>query len=137
WRRLLRGMWCYHLGKTRPEEGKALTGRGVRAELGEEFDIATHFPPRYSPWDPRLCLVPDSDLFKAMKSGRASIVTDHIATFTENGVELQSGKEIEADIIITATGLVLEVLGGMEVTVDGARIDFSTTLNYRGAMYSG
>jgi cation diffusion facilitator CzcD-associated flavoprotein CzcO len=136
WRLVLLGMWFYRLCKRKPEHVKALIAKGVRAELGEDFDIATHFTPRYNPWDQRLCLVPDADLFQAMKSGRASIVTDVIETFTETGLKLKSGKELDADVIVTATGLVLELLGGMEVAVDGKKIDFSKTLNYRGAMYS-
>jgi len=137
WRLVLLGMWFYRLCKKKPEHVKALIAKGVRAELGEDFDVATHFTPRYNPWDQRLCLVPDADLFQAMKGGCASIVTDQIETFTEKGLKLKSGKELEADIIVTATGLVLELLGGMNVRVDGEEIDFSKTLNYRGAMYSG
>jgi cation diffusion facilitator CzcD-associated flavoprotein CzcO len=137
WRLVLLGMWFYRLCKKKPEHIKALIAKGVRAELGEDFDIATHFTPRYNPWDQRLCLVPDSDLFQAMKSGKASIVTDVIETFTGKGLKLASGKELEADIIVTATGLVLELLGGMQVSVDGEAVDFAKTLNYRGAMYSG
>ncbi|MGH6877903.1 MAG: flavin-containing monooxygenase, partial [Rhizomicrobium sp.] len=137
WRLVLLGMWFYRLCKKKPEQIKALIEKGVRAELGESYDVATHFTPRYNPWDQRLCLVPDADLFRAIRNGRASIVTDHIATFTETGLKLKSGKELQADIVITATGLVLELLGGIEVSVDSERVDFSKTLNYRGAMYSG
>ncbi|HEY2446394.1 MAG TPA: NAD(P)/FAD-dependent oxidoreductase [Rhizomicrobium sp.] len=137
WRLVLLGMWFFRLCRKKPEQVKDMIKKGVRAELGPDYDVETHFTPRYNPWDQRLCLVPDADLFHAMKSGRASIVTDHIERFTEKGLKLESGSEIEADIIVTATGLVMELLGGMEVSVDGERIDFSKTLNYRGAMYSG
>jgi cation diffusion facilitator CzcD-associated flavoprotein CzcO len=137
WRLVLLGMWFYRLCKRQPERIKELIMKGVRAELGPDYDVATHFSPRYNPWDQRLCLVPDADLFRAMKSGSASIVTDRIETFTEKGLKLASGMELEADVIVTATGLVMELLGGMEVSVDGQAIDFSKTLNYRGAMYSG
>jgi monooxygenase len=137
WRLVLLGMWFYRLCKTKPGQIRALIEKGVRAELGPDYDVAAHFTPRYNPWDQRLCLVPDADLFRAIKSGRASIVTDGIDRFTANGLKLQSGQELEADIIVTATGLVLELLGGMEVRVDGETIDFSQTLNYRGTMYSG
>jgi cation diffusion facilitator CzcD-associated flavoprotein CzcO len=137
WRLVLLGMWFYRLCKKKPDHVKALIAKGVRAELGEDYDIATHFTPRYNPWDQRLCLVPDADLFRAIRSGRAAIVTDQIETFTGSGLKLKFGRELEADVIVTATGLVLEVLGGMDVSVDGERIDFSKTLNYRGAMYSG
>jgi cation diffusion facilitator CzcD-associated flavoprotein CzcO len=113
WRLVLLGMWFFRLCRRKPEQVKALIKQGVRAELGPDYDVETHFSPRYNPWDQRLCLVPDADLFQAMKSGRASIVTDRIETFTEMGLKLESGQELEADIIVTATGLVMELLGGM------------------------
>src|SRR4029077_17403702 len=105
-------------------------------ELGPRYDVGKHFNPRYNPWEQRLCLVPDSDLFSSMRQGQASVVTDQIETFTEKGVKLRSGAELAADIIVTATGLNLLLLGGLEVTVDGARIDFSRTFNYKGMMFS-
>jgi len=104
--------------------------------LGPDYDIATHFTPRYNPWDQRLCLVPDGDLFKAIKEKRASVVTKEIDTFTRNGIRLKDGSELEADIIVTATGLNLQVMGGTEVSVDGRGIDFARMLNYKGMMYS-
>lgn len=137
WRLVLLGMWFYRLCKKKPERVKHLITQGVRAELGDDYDIATHFTPRYNPWDQRLCLVPDADLFRAIREKRASIVTDRIAAFIETGLKLESGNELEADIIITATGLALELLGGIAVYLDGRAVDFSRTLNYRGAMYSG
>jgi monooxygenase len=137
WRNVLWGMYFFQLSRRKPADVKRLILGGVRMALGPDYDIATHFTPRYNPWDQRLCLVPDADLFQAMKCGRASVVTDQIETFTETGLMLKSGQQLEADIIVTATGLVLELLGGMEVRVDGEQIDFSKTLNYRGAMYSG
>ena len=91
----------------------------VRKELGPDYDVATHFTPRYNPWDQRLCLVPDSDLFQSIKGGKASVVTDNIDAFTPKGIKLKSGKELDADIIVTATGLKLQLLGGMQVSVDG------------------
>ena len=109
---------------------------GVRHALGPDYDIATHFTPRYNPWQQRLCLVPDGDLFKSIKDGRASVVTDTIDTFTETGIRLKDGRELEADLIVTATGLNLQVLGGMQVSVDGRKVDFARTLNYKGMMYS-
>jgi cation diffusion facilitator CzcD-associated flavoprotein CzcO len=108
----------------------------VRAYLGPAFDVAKHFTPRYNPWEQRLCLVPDGDFFHAINAKRASVVTDEIETFTETGVKLKSGAEIAADLIVTATGLNLQVLGGLELDVDGARIDMAKTLNYKGLMYS-
>src|SRR5512138_1499051 len=104
--------------------------------LGPEYDVAKHFTPRYNPWEQRLCLVPDGDLFKSIRDKRASVVTSEIDTFTKGGIKLKDGSELEADIIVTATGLVLQVLGGLEVSVDGRAIDFAHTLNYKGMMYS-
>ncbi len=111
--------------------------RQVRSHLGPDYDVATHFTPRYKPWEQRMCLVPDSDMFLALKSGRASVVTDQIETITEKGILLRSGRELEADILVTATGLVLEAFGGIELEVDGSRIDVSKALAYKGVMYSG
>src|SRR6185436_2521814 len=101
-----------------------------------DYDIATHFTPRYNPWDQRLCLIPNSDLFEALKSGRASMVTDQIDTLTEKGIRLKSGTELEADILVTATGLNLAILGEAQISVDGAAVDFSKTWSYKGLMYS-
>ena len=95
----------------------------VRDELGPDYDVATHFTPRYNPWEQRLCLVPDADLFVALRHNRASVVTDQIAAFTEKGVKLESGSELEADIVVTATGLVLQPLGGIDLAVDGRAVD--------------
>ena len=115
---------------------RILIGR-VRAELGPEYDIAKHFTPRYNPWDQRLCLVPDSDLFQAIRNGKASVVTDRIVRFTEHGIALESGAELEADLIVTATGLDLQMVGGIDISVDGAQIDIGQCLQYKGAMFSG
>ncbi len=115
---------------------KALLNK-VREHLGPEYDVETHFTPRYSPWDQRMCLVPDADMFEAIKSNRASVVTDQIETFTEKGILLKSGKELAADIIVTATGLAMQTLGGIELSVDGQRIDPGKTLAYKGVMMSG
>ena len=136
WKNVLFGMLFYKLSRSKPEWIKKLIARGIKKELGEEYDIATHFAPRYNPWDQRVCLVPDSDLFNVIKAGKASVVTDVIDTFTEKGIRLNSGKELEADIIVTATGLALELLGGMQVSVDGKVVDFSNTFNYKGMMFS-
>jgi monooxygenase len=108
----------------------------VRKELGEGHDVDTHFTPRYNPWDQRLCLVPDSDLFQSLKSGKSSVVTDRIDTFTPSGIKLASGKELDADIIVTATGLKVELLAGMQVVVDGVVQDMPRTMSYKGMMYS-
>ncbi len=110
------------------------------ARVGEQLDpghdVATHFAPRYNPWQQRLCLVPDGDLFAAIRSGRANVVTDQIEPFTETGIRFKSGKELVADIIVTATGLKVLFLAGMAVTVDGRKVDFSRTFGYKGMMFS-
>ena len=95
------------------------------------------FTPRYKPWEQRLCLAPDGDLFKAIKAQRAAIVTDAIERFTENGLRLASGTELEADLIVTATGLTLQLLGGLERTVDGRSVDWPNAVSYKGLMYGG
>jgi cation diffusion facilitator CzcD-associated flavoprotein CzcO len=108
----------------------------VRQELGPAYDVETHFTPRYDPWDQRLCLVTNGDLFAAIRSGRASVVTEQIDGFTPRGIRLRSGRELEADIIVTATGLDLVVLGEMQFTVDGRLVDFADTWTYKGLMCS-
>jgi monooxygenase len=127
----------YQVSRRFPNFMKAGLIKKVRETLGPDYDVATHFTPTYNPWEQRLCLVPDADLFDALKSGRASVVTDHIASFTENGILLKSGKELEADIIITATGLAMQAYGGIDLSVDGRRVDISDTLAYKGVMLSG
>jgi monooxygenase len=136
WRNVLFGMYFFQLSRRKPERVKQLILGGVKMALGPDYDIATHFTPRYNPWDQRLCLVPDGDLFKSIRDKRASVVTNEIDTFTKTGIKLKDGSELGADIIVTATGLVLQVLGGLEVSVDGRAVDFAKTLNYKGMMYS-
>ena len=136
WRNVLFSMYFFRLSRRKPQAVKELILRGVRHALGADYDVATHFTPRYNPWDQRLCLVPDGDLFKAIRDKRASVITQEIDSFTATGLRLKDGSELAADIVVTATGLVLQVLGGLEVVVDGRPIDFSNTLNYRGMMYS-
>jgi monooxygenase len=126
----------YRKTRTDPEFVRNRLLKMVREELGPDYDIATHFTPRYNPWDQRLCLIPNSDLFEALRSGRASMVTDQIDTFTEKGIRLKSGTELEADIIVTATGLNLAILGEAQFSVDGETVDFSQTWSYKGLMYS-
>lgn len=136
WKNVLLGMFFFKLARRRPERVKRLIVGGVRHAMGPGYDVATHFTPRYNPWDQRVCLVPDGDLFDALKSGRASMVTDHIDTFTPGGIRLQSGRELQADLVVTATGLELEVLGGVQLEVDGRRVDPAATFNYKGMMFS-
>jgi cation diffusion facilitator CzcD-associated flavoprotein CzcO len=136
WRNVLWGMYIYRIAKRRPEALKQVLLNAVQQQLGPDYDVKTHFTPRYNPWDQRLCLVPDGDMFAAIKSGRAEVVTDQIAAFTEAGIALKSGKEIAADIIISATGLELIVLGGVQMTVDGTAVEPGKSLVYKGMMYS-
>jgi cation diffusion facilitator CzcD-associated flavoprotein CzcO len=136
WKNTAMQQFLYRRTRTHPEQVKQKLLDLVRKELGPDYDVATHFTPRYNPWDQRLCLVPDSDLFAALRSGKASVVTDTIERFTETGIRLTSGKTLDADIIITATGLNLVVLGEMQFVVDGAPVDFAQTWTYKGMMYS-
>ncbi len=136
WKNVTLQQYIYRQSRTKPEQMKARLIDMVRKELGPDYDVETHFTPRYNPWDQRLCLVPDGDLFRAIRHGKASIVTDHIDTFTPTGLRLQSGTEIEADIIVTATGLDLVTLGEVEFSVDGEPVDFADTWTYKGCAYS-
>jgi cation diffusion facilitator CzcD-associated flavoprotein CzcO len=136
WKNVLFGMLFFQLSRRRPEMIKKLIFNGVRKALGPDYDIGTHFTPRYNPWDQRLCLVPNGDLFAAIKAGRVDVVTDQIETFTEKGLKLASGRELEADLIVTATGLNLQLFGGTQVSVDGRDVDLAQTLNYKGMMFS-
>jgi cation diffusion facilitator CzcD-associated flavoprotein CzcO len=136
WKNVLLTMFFYQLSRRRPDRVKALIVKGVQQALGADYDVATHFTPAYKPWDQRVCLVPDGDLFRALKAGRASVVTDQIDTFTEKGVKLRSGRELEADLVVTATGLDLVVLGGVAFSVDGRAVDPAGTMNYKGMMLS-
>ena len=132
WRQQL----VYNKTRTDPDKVKNLLLGGIQLELGADYDIAKHFTPNYNPWDQRLCLVPNGDFFKAMREGKASVVTDHIASFTETGIQLASGEHLEADVIVTATGLELVTLGEMDFIVDGKQVDFSQTWTYKGFAYS-
>jgi monooxygenase len=137
WKNVLRTMLSFQLSRRRPGVMKALLRKALEKQLPPGYDIDTHFKPMYNPWDQRLCLVPDGDLFKAISDGSASVVTDAIDTFTEKGLKLQSGAELQADLIVTATGLNLLALGGIEIAVDGREIDLSETMSYKGMMLSG
>ena len=136
WKNVLLMMASFQLSRRAPKFMRKLMRAGVKKALPEGYDVDTHFNPRYNPWDQRVCLVPDGDLFEAIGSGRASVVTDRIETFTETGIRLESGQTLEADIVITATGLNLLALGGMELSVDGREVDPSQALTYRGMMIS-
>jgi cation diffusion facilitator CzcD-associated flavoprotein CzcO len=137
WRNVLGQMYLFNLTRKRPELVKTKIIDMVRAELGPDYDVATHFTPRYNPWDQRLCLVPDADLFETIRNGTASVVTDHVEAFEAAGVRLKSGRTLDADIIVTATGLDMQLMGGLEVVVDGAPIELAKTFSYKAMMYSG
>jgi monooxygenase len=137
WKNVLITMLVFQLSRRRPNVVKALLRKGLEKQLPAGYDIDTHFKPRYNPWDQRMCLVPDGDLLEAISAERASVVTDQIDTFTEHGLRLTSGAEIEADLIVTATGLNLLALGDMQIAVDGREVDVSETLSYKGMMLSG
>jgi monooxygenase len=137
WKNVLTQMAFYQLCRRAPRFTRKLIRRGVERRLPPGYDVDRDFEPRYNPWDERVCLVPGGDLFEAIGSGKADVVTDTIETFTEKGIALSSGRELEADIIVTATGLNLLVLGGIDVTVDGERKEFSKLVGYKGAMFGG
>jgi monooxygenase len=137
WKNVLVLHGSYKLIRRWPGFAKRVLRKGIEQQLPADYDIDTHFKPRYNPWDERLCAVPDADLFKAIRGGSVDVVTDHIETFTEKGLRLQSGQEIEADIVITATGLNLLVLGGIQILIDGKEKQLSETVGYKGMMFSG
>jgi cation diffusion facilitator CzcD-associated flavoprotein CzcO len=137
WKNVLLQTAFYQLSRRRPQAVKKMVRRGVEGALPAGYDIDKHFKPRYNPWDQRMCLVPDGDLFKAIRDGSASVVTETIDAFTEKGIRLDSGEELEADVVVTATGLNLLFLGGMELVVDGNAVDVPKTMTYKGMMLSG
>ncbi len=136
WKNVLWGLFTFNLARNKPKAFKKRILDMVKEEMGEGVDM-THFTPSYNPWDQRLCLVPDSDLFSAIKSGKASVVTDQIERFTETGIVLQSGETLEADIIVTATGLKMLTGGSAAIEVDGEPVVFGKKINYKGVMFSG
>jgi monooxygenase len=137
WKSILVAMASYQLSRKRPDVLRGFIRKNTIKQLPDHIDVDEHFKPTYDPWDQRLCLVPDGDLFKAFRKGTASVVTDTIETFTETGILLSSGAELEADIIITATGLNLLAFGGIELTVDGAEVKIPETMAYKALMLSG
>jgi cation diffusion facilitator CzcD-associated flavoprotein CzcO len=136
WKNVFMQQFFFRMARNRPEKVKAKLLELVREELGPDYDVGTHFTPRYNPWQQRLCLVPDSDLFEAIRQGKASVVTGEIDQFTAGGLRLKSGEELTADIIVTATGLKLQVLSDVAFTVDGKRQDFAKAILYKGMMFS-
>jgi monooxygenase len=137
WKNVLLTMLSFELSRRRPRLMKKLIRKGLEHRLPPGYDIDTHFKPRYNPWDQRMCLVPDGDLFESIVDGSASVVTDRIRTLTETGIELESGGVLEADLIVTATGLNLLPFGGLGLVVDGDEVELPKTLGYKGMMLSG
>ncbi len=136
WRNIVLQRFFFGLSRKKPQQTAERLIKGVADLLPAGYDVKTHFTPSYNPWDQRLCLVPDADMFNAIKDGKASVVTDHIESFTGKGIKLKSGKELEADVIVTATGLHVQMLGGAQLTVDGAPVDPGKEFAYKGMMLS-
>ena len=137
WKNIVIGTLFYQFSRRRPHVVRSMIRKAATRRLPPGYDVDTHFGPRYQPWDQRLCLVPDGDLFTAIREGRASVVTDRIEGFTENGLRLASGAELTADVVVTATGLRLLALGGVRLVVDGHEVAVPETMAYRGMMLSG
>ena len=137
WKNIELQQWTFRQSRKHPDRVKRRLLKWVRKELGKDYDVETHFTPTYNPWEQRLCLVPNNDLFAAIRSGKASVVTNQIDSFTEHGIMLQSGETLDADIIITATGLELRVLGDVSFVVDGRPVHMPDTFTYRGFMSAG
>jgi len=136
WKNILRSIWIYELSQRRPETVKAYLRAELIKQLPDGYPVDVHFKPRYGPWDQRLCAVPDGDLFAAIREGRASVVTDTIETFTETGIQLTSGQHLDADIIVTATGFELQMMGGADLFVDGEPVRLADCMTYKGMMLS-
>ena len=127
----------YRRMRTHPQKMKRYLVGLVKKALGPEYDVDTHFTPSYNPWDQRMCLIPNGDLFRSLRSGKTQVVTEHIECFAPNGLRLKSGQELEADIIVTATGLNMQLMGGAEFYIDDRPIDFAEKFSYKGMMYAG
>ena len=137
WKNVLTTTALFQASRRWPNGVRKLIRRLTEKQLPAGVDVDTHFNPPYDPWDQRLCLVPDGDLFRTLRSGRASMVTDRIATFTETGIELESGEHLDADVVVSATGLNLLAMGGMTLSLDGEPVDVPETVSYKGMMLSG
>ena len=136
WKNVAAGMYFYRLCKRNPARARAMILNGVRKAVGPDCDVEAHFNPRYNPWEQRLCLAPNGDFFQSIRQGRTTIVTDEIETFVETGLKLRSGRQLAADLVVTATGLDLQVFGGVELDVDGQPVDPANLLCYKGVLYS-
>jgi cation diffusion facilitator CzcD-associated flavoprotein CzcO len=137
WKNVALATLLYRASRRWPDRVRRLIRAQVRRQLPEGYDVDTHFKPTYDPWDQRLCIVPRGDLFRVLSDGSASVVTDHIETFTETGIRLRSGREIDADVVVTATGLNLLAFGGMRLAVDGRDVEPPETMAYKGMMLGG
>jgi cation diffusion facilitator CzcD-associated flavoprotein CzcO len=137
WKNVLLQQYFYGLARKHPAKAKERLVELAQKELGPGFDVKKHFTPRYNVWDQRVCLAPDGDFFTALKSGKANVVTDEIESFLDDGIQLKSGEKLKADIVVTATGLRMEVAGGVELSVDGKRVNAPDTLTFKGMMFSG
>ena len=137
WKNVALQILFYKLSRRRPGLVRNLLRKAAVKQLPPDFDVDTHFNPRYNPWDQRLCLIPDGDLYQAIRKGKVSVATGEIAEFTKTGVTLKNGEELEADIIVTATGLRLLPLGGIDLTVDGVAVKLPETMAYKGLMLGG
>ena len=135
WKNVLLTTFFYNLARKRPKVFQRMVAKGVRRHLGNGYD-SKHFTPPYNPWDQRLCIAPDADIFRTIREGSVSVVTDHIESFTEDGLVLKSGQQLNADIIVTATGLVLKLISGMQLVIDDTPVNLSKTLVYKGMMFS-
>jgi monooxygenase len=136
WKNVLLQQFFFRLAKKNPDKTKERIVQMVRAELGADYDVGTHFTPSYNPWDQRVCLVPDADLFAALKGGKAEVVTDTIDHFTPEGIQLGSGKTLPADLVITATGLEIQLFSGMPIRVDGKLFEPGKAMTYKGMMFA-
>ena len=137
WKKILWQSYTFFLARTFPQKIKTTIINLIKEELGEGYDVKKHFTPSYNPWDQRVCLVPDSDLFRVIKNQKASVVTDTIKQFETDGILMNSGKKISADIIITATGIELNSLNDIHLSVDDKRVSANKRLTYKGMMLSG
>lgn len=136
WKNIAMGLGVFTFARKAPGPMRALVNKGVRAQMGEDYNVSPHFDPPYNPWEQRMCMVPDGDFFRAVKRGKAEIVTGHIERFTKSGILLKSGDEIQADIIVTATGLVLEFMSKIDMRIDGKRMDPSEHWMYKAMMFN-
>jgi len=137
WRNILRGQFYFMLCRKFPNRIKKLLLEAVQNALGKDYDVPKHFTPTYNPWEQRMCLVPNGDLFNSINNEKASVMTAHIKSFVKEGIVLESGDILDADLIVTATGLKLQMLSGINVKVDGLEVDLSKTVTYKGMMFSG